>query len=252
MTSLQTGETLVEGLQRFQSASEIQAGIREKNRLLEIEHLALPTGTERLRLRFTRVIKVKVVSYFLSAIAGIAVGLWVQSIERGVTGYDPVKREQLLQRKADRIERNGWSENANARQEKGKGDIGTLLNSSYASLKQVMTDPKRFIENTETYQSLLERYYNALKFIDDASFLIPAVLCFIMLGGYIGRKMGRIQDDMLEAEERERLRSKINELIDVANLLAEETARSSPLPTRSMIQQRLSMATQHGDDMPRA
>ena len=96
-----------------------------------------------------------------------------------------------------------------------------MLNVSYTSLKQVMTDPKQFIENTETYQSVLEKYYNALKFIDDASFLIPAVLSFIMLGGYIGRKIGRIQADMVEAEERERLRSKINELIDVANRLAD-------------------------------
>ena len=72
--------------------------------------------------------------------------------------------------------------------------------------------------------------------IDDASFLIPAVLLFIMLGGYINRRIGRIQDDVVEAQERERLRSKINELIDVANQLADGTPRLKPVfYTPSMI-----------------
>jgi hypothetical protein len=225
MTSLQTCETLVEELQKLQPAGEIESEIRDKSRLRQIEHLVPLTGTEKLRCRFTRAIKLKVVSYFLSAMAGIAAGQCVQDIERAVTGYDPVKREQLLQRKADRIERSGWSENAKARQERGRQDVSTLLNVSYTSLKQVMTDPKQFVENTETYQSVLEKYYNALKFIDDASFLIPAVLLFFMLGGYVDRRVSRIRADMVEAEERERLRSKINELIDVANRLADGTGR---------------------------
>ena len=228
MTQLHTGETLVEELQKLQRASEIEAPIREKSRLRPIEHVVPLTRTDRLRLRFTSAIKVKAVAYFFGAIAGIAAGQYIQNIERGVTGYDPVKREQLLQTKADRIERNGWSPNVNLRQERGRQDVGTLLNVTYTSLKQVITDPKQFIENTETYQSVLERYYNALKFIDDASFLIPAALSFIMLGGYIDRRIRRIRDDVVEAEERERLRSKINELIDVANRLADATGRLSP------------------------
>jgi hypothetical protein len=231
MTRLHTGETLVAELQKFQLASEIEAQTRKKGPLCRIDHLVPLTPKERLRLRFTSAVKIKAVSYFFSALAGIAAGQYVQDIERVVTGYDPVKREQLFQRKADRIERNGWSPNANVPQERGRQDVGTLLNATYASLKQVMTDPKQFIENTETYQSVLEKYYNALKFIDDASFLIPAVLSFIMLGGYIDRRISRIQDDVLEAEERERLRSKINELIDVANRLADGTGRLSPAPS---------------------
>jgi len=219
MTTLHTGETLVKELQKFQRTSEIEQ-IREESRLGHIEHLVPLTRTEKRRLRFISVIKLKAVSYFFGAIAGIAVGQCVQDIERGVTGYDPVKREQLLQTKADRIERNGRSQNANLRPERGRQDIGTLLNVTYTSLKQVMTDPKQFIENTETYQSVLEKYYNALKFIDDASFLIPAILLFIMLGGYIDRRISRIQDDVVEVEESERLRLKINELIDAANRLA--------------------------------
>jgi hypothetical protein len=225
MTRLHTSENLVEELQNFQRASEIEAQLAKKSRLPQIERLVSLTRTERLRLRLTSVIKAKVVSYLFSAIAGIAAGQCVQDIERGITGYDPFKRQQLLQRKADRIERSGWSENAKARQERGRQDVSTLLNVSYTSLKQVMTDPKQFVENTETYQSVLEKYYNALKFIDDASFLIPAVLLFFMLGGYVDRRVSRIRADMVEAEERERLRSKINELIDVANRLADGTGR---------------------------
>ena len=81
-------------------------------------------------------------------------GQCVQNIERDVTGYDPVKREQLLQRKADRIERGtGWSRNVNPQQERER-HIGALLNVTYTSLKQVITDPKQFIENTDTYQSV--------------------------------------------------------------------------------------------------
>jgi len=229
MSTWHTDESLVKDLQKFQRASEIDARMRDNSGLRKIEHLVPLTPTEKLRLRFTSVIKARAVSYFFSAIAGIAVGQCVQNIERDVTGYDPVKREQLLQRKADRIERGtGWSRNVNPQQERER-HIGALLNVTYTSLKQVITDPKQFIENTDTYQSVLEKYYNALKFIDDASFLIPAVLLFIMLGGYINRRIGRIQDDVVEAQERERLRSKINELIDVANQLADGTPRLKPV-----------------------
>ena len=122
----------------------------------------------------------------------------------------------MLQKRANNIER----PNARTSQE-AKQNVGVWINVTYSSLKQVMTDPKQFIENTDTYQSVLEKYYNALKFIDDASFLIPAVLLFIMLGGCIDRRINRLQEDVVEAEERERLRSKINELVDVVNRRAD-------------------------------
>ena len=68
-------------------------------------------------------------------------------------------------------------------------------------------------------QSLLEKYYDTLKVIDHASFLVPALLLFLMLGGYIERRVSESRDDVVGSEERERLRSKINEIIDAANRL---------------------------------
>ena len=186
------------------------------SRLETIKHLAPLERTGKLRLRLAHAVKVKTVAYGLSALVAIAAGQAVQNIEREVTGYDPLKREQLLQRKAKKIE----SRNASAQQgDAQRYDIGAWLNVHYHSVTQAITNPKELIENSDSYQSLLEKYYNTLKVIDDASFVVPAFLLFIMLGGYIERRVNRSQDDVVGTEERERLRAKINEVIDVANRL---------------------------------
>jgi hypothetical protein len=180
-----------------------------------IEHLSPLTRTEKLRLRFVRALKVKTVAYGLSAVVAVAAGQAVQNIQRDVTGYDPLKREQLLQRKAQKLE----SRNVLAHTRDHQQHIGAWLNANYRLVRQAVNNPQELIENSDTYQSLLEKYYNTLKVIDDAAFLVPALLLFILLGGYLERKVKRGQDDVVSTAERERLRAKINEVIDAANRL---------------------------------
>ena len=65
MRTWHTDESLVKDLQKFQRVSEIDARMRDNSGLRKIEHLVPLTPTEKLRLRFTSVIKARAVSYFL-------------------------------------------------------------------------------------------------------------------------------------------------------------------------------------------
>ena len=174
-----------------------------------IEHLTPLSRAQKLRLRLSRTMKVKAAAYRLSAMAGLAAGQGIQHMERDVTGYDPVRHAQLLENRATKIAlRDAY------RQEHG---VAAWFDAVYRSTKQIITNPQELVEQTEIYQSLLEKYYNTLKVIDQASFIAPALLLFIMLGGYLERRLNRIQDDVVDAVELERLRCKINELVDAAN-----------------------------------
>lgn len=180
-----------------------------------IERLVPLTRTEKLRLRLANALKVKAAAYGLSALFALAAGQAVQNVEREVTGYSPLKREQLLQKIAQKIEsRYAWSHTNSPQQ-----DIGAWLQARYRAVTQAINNPQELIENSDTYQSLLEKYYNTLKVIDDASFLVPALVLFILLGGSIERRMKRSQDDVVSKAERERLGAKINEVIDAMNRL---------------------------------
>ena len=203
----------IEQVRQLEQRNKLQVRMTGGSRLNTIEHLTPLTRTEKLRLRFARALKVKTIAYGLSAVIGVAAGQAVQNIEREATGYHPLKREQLLQRKAEKID--AWAQRGDPQQQ----HIGAWLNANYRLVTQAITNPKELIENSDTYQSLLEKYYNTLKVIDDASFLVPALLLFILLGGYIERRVNRSQDDVVGTEERERLRLKINEVIDAANQL---------------------------------
>ena len=55
------------------------------------------------------------------------------------------------------------------------------------------------------------------KFIDDAVFIFPAMLTFIMLGGYISRKLKDMQGDAIARKENQIMADKINELVDRMN-----------------------------------
>jgi len=186
-----------------------------ESRLKTIEHLVPLTRTEKLRLRLSNALKVKATAYGISAFLALAAGQAVQNVEREVTGYSPLKREQLLQKIAQKTEsRNAWSQTDSRQQ-----DIGAWLQARYRVVTQAINNPQELIENSDTYQSLLEKYYNTLKVIDDASFLVPALLLLILLGGSIERRIKRSQDDVIGKAETERLRAKINEVIDAANRL---------------------------------
>jgi hypothetical protein len=207
-------DAAIEHVQQAEHSIKLQVRIIE-SRLETIEHLVPLTRTEKLRLRLANALKVKAAAYGLSALLAVAAGQAVQNVEREVTGYSPVKREQLLQKIAQKIEaRNAWSQTDSRQQ-----DIGAWLHARYRAVTQAINNPQELIENSDTYQSLLEQYYNTLKVIDDASFLVPALLLFILLGGFIERRVKRSQDDVVSKAERERLRAKINEVIDAANRL---------------------------------
>ena len=207
-------DAAIEHVQQAERPIKLQVRIIE-SRLETIEHLVPLTRTEKLRLRFANALKVKAAAYGLSALLAVAAGQAVQNVEREVTGYSPVKREQLLQKMAQKIEaRTAWSQTDSRQQ-----DIGAWLHARYRAVTLAINNPQELIENSDTYQSLLEKYYSTLKVIDDASFLVPALLLFILLGGSIERRVKRSQDDVVSKAERERLRAKINEVIDAANRL---------------------------------
>ena len=214
MIESKAGDIAFEQVQQL-AQPELHVQITGRGRLEKIEHLTLLTRREKLRLRLAHALKVKTAAYGLSAVVAGAGGLAVQNMEREVTGYHPLKREQLLQRKAERVDaRKAWTQRDRPQQ-----DVGAWINANYRLVTQAFTNPKELIENSDTYQSLLEKYYNTLKVIDHASFLVPALLLFLMLGGYIERRLSESRDDVVGSEERERLRSKINEIIDAANRL---------------------------------
>jgi hypothetical protein len=65
------------------------------------------------------------------------------------------------------------------------------------------------------------KYLATLKFIDDVSFLAPALLMFVMLGGYLTRTLTKIVGTYEEQEEKNKVIDKINELVQNANSILE-------------------------------
>ena len=87
----------------------------------------------------------------------------------------------------------------------------------FKKAKQGVLNPKEFIQNTEMYKSIHLKYLSLLEFIDDASFAVPALLMFVMLGGFLRRKLTDISGDVVDKAEKKILADKINELVDTAN-----------------------------------
>ena len=122
-------DAAIEHVQQGEHPIKLQVRILE-SRLETIEHLVPLTRTEKLRLRLANALKVKAAAYGLSALLAVAAGQAVQNVEREVTEYSSVKREQLLQKMAQKIEaRNAWSQTDSRQQ-----DIGAWLHARYRAV----------------------------------------------------------------------------------------------------------------------
>ncbi len=178
-----------------------------------LERLGPMARREQARTKLLNFLKVKLGAYSIAAAVGAVGGNYVQNLSREVTGYDPVKHEQFLKK------RGAEQKAPKAEGEKESQDFSTWFNNTLESLKESALNPRNFIENTETYKVILEKYYAVLKMIDNVAFIAPALLIFIMLGGYINRKLVSWSGDVVAKAQNEKIRLKINEMINRSNEL---------------------------------
>lgn len=171
------------------------------------------TRREQARTRLLNFLKVKLGAYSIAAAVGAVGGNYVQNFSREVTGYDPIKHEQFLKKK------DTGQKTPKAEGEREFQDFSTWFNNTLESLKESALNPRNFIENTETYKTILEKYYAVLKMVDNVAFIAPALLIFIMLGGYINRKLISWSGDVVAKAQNEKIRRKINQMIDRSNEL---------------------------------
>lgn len=176
--------------------------------LQPLEKLKPLTQREKLQKKLSNFLKVKLGAYGMAALVGIASGTYVQNVERGITGYNPAKHARLLEKK--KVESPDQGE---------PGDVMTWFERTYESLKKAASDPRNFIEDIGMYKTILEKYYVVLKLIDDVAFIAPALLIFIMLGGYLNRRLVGMQGDTIARAQNDRIISKVNELIVRSNAL---------------------------------
>ncbi len=181
-------------------------------RLSNIAPLEKMTYSDKFYIRLKSFLKIKGIALSLAAAVGGAGGYSVQKVERGITGYDPAEHKEFVN-KRERSSSQG--------QEKKEEDLQSWLNGTFETLKKSNFQPKEFIKNTETYKTILDKYYAVLEVIDQTAFIAPALLLFIMLGGYISRKLEGVEGDQVVRADNQRVLDKINELVAQSNQMYE-------------------------------
>lgn len=182
-----------------------------------IEQLEVLSVREKFYLRFNKFVKTKAIAYTVAGAAGFAVGHTTQEGERNITGYSPAKHAELIKSITQKAGDLSFEEFKKTKEAKEKNDIQGWFSNVTEKIKQNGLSPMKYIENTDIYKSLLLKYFNLLKFIDDASFLLPAILMFIMLGSYVSKKLTTFSGDVVEKKQNEKIIAKINELVISAN-----------------------------------
>ena len=185
---------------------------------MKIEKLEMPSSSQKALIRLKAFLKRNLVAYGMSALAGLGTGKIIQDTERNITGYNP-ESHQKVKRETEDKKVNDYEDFIKSQQEKSKKGIMDWFKEKVDKVKKGLLNPKEYIQSTDMYKSLLLKYYDVLKFIDDASFMLPALLMFIMLGGYISRKLKEYQGDPVKKEEMRLIADKINELVEVANVI---------------------------------
>ncbi len=198
-----------------------------------IEKLEPMSKMEKWSIKTKNFLKIKAISYGVSAAVGAGVGYKVQEMERAVTGYSPDKHEKVIKDIAATKEKvDSFEEFKKQQTEKRKNSIKEMalgfLSDIKEKIKQNGVDPKKYLENTEMYRNLLSKYYDTLKFIDDVSLLAPALLMFIMLGGFLSRKLTEMKGDAVQKEQITRIIAKINELADNINAIYGQIQKNGP------------------------
>lgn len=186
-----------------------------------IEKLKPMTSGEKVWLTIKKFTQVRAAAYTVSAVAGLSAGHVAQNVERTMTGYDPVAHASL-KKEMEKPPINDYEAHKREQAEKEKKGILDRARDWMAKIKNGVLNPKQFIENTEMYKTLKLQYLSILKFIDDISFLVPALLTFIMLGGFLTKTLSKLGGNPAEKEERKRIIAKINELVDASNGIYEK------------------------------
>jgi hypothetical protein len=191
-----------------------------------IEQLKPISVKEGYYLRFKEKIRRMTIAGTVAAATGLTVGHLIQKEERGITGYSPSKHAELIESMTPKAGDLSFEEFRKAKKTKEKNGIQGWFSNIKEKIQQKGENPMKYIEDTETYKSILLKYYNSLKFIDDASFLLPAILMFIMLGSYISKKLKAFSGDVVAKKQNEEIIVKINELVLSANQIRERLESS--------------------------
>lgn len=217
----------------------------------KIENLTEISSREKFFLRVNNFFRVKVVAYSVSAAAAFGTGFLSQKYERGITGYDPSVHKKLTSEIENKNnEFSSFVKNKEKEQRKSLIDWGV---DTLDKIKKGILNPQEFIQSTDTYKTILLKFYSALSFIDDAAFILPALLMFIMLGGYISRRLLEMGGDAATKEENRRIILKINEIIDASNKLVEEIdSKGYQSFNDEEIKQIKEMIISAGDSLPKS
>lgn len=189
-----------------------------------IEAIKKLSGKEKFVLKAKNFLMTHAFAYGVSAAAAVGVGSISQKIERDITGYDPVAHEKIKEgiKNPPNADFDQFKKEKANQEKKG---LKSWFTETYKKIKNGALHPKEFIQNTDTYKTIQLQYLSALSFIDDVSFFAPALLMFIMLGGYVVRKLETMQGDIILKKENEIVVAKINELVGVANILLDRVSK---------------------------
>jgi hypothetical protein len=179
---------------------------------------------KKLGIRLRKSLKNKIAAYSMSAFAAVISGEVSQGTVEYYAGIDPVKIEEFFEKQKDSV---AVQESPTSEKAEGGGAKEWIL-ETMEKVKNSVERPDQLIENSETYKIMLEKYYQILTLIDDAAFLVPALFVFIMLGGYLNRKLAEFEGDSVTQSENERTRREINLLIQRSNALLKEIQKKDP------------------------
>jgi hypothetical protein len=219
----------------------------------QIKSLQEMTRWEKFSSRARNLLLIKVAAYSTSAVVGSVSGTLVQQQERSVTGYDPVSHAEMkLELKRNSVPVEDFEE---YKKEKKKGVLERFRNFS-EQMKEGILHPKEAIKNTQAYKQLTVQFLDIVKYLDDTAFYLPAILTFILLGGFLDRKLSSIQGDVVQKREMELMRSKINELVSEFELLrakieqggVESLSQDEVIALRAALLQ-ISESLPNGDDL---
>ncbi len=182
----------------------------------KIEKIQKPTTKEKLLLKLKNFVGTRAIAYGVSAVGGVVVGHSIQNVERGITGYDP-KEHELLRSELKKENLTDFDSFKKDRETEKRRSLLKWFSSLSEKLKQSKASPKEFVKTLDTYKELKLKLLDYAKVIDDAAFLAPALLIFIMLGGYLARKTEELRGGPVAKHERNLILNKINELVDSVN-----------------------------------
>jgi hypothetical protein len=185
----------------------------------KIQPLEDKTQGEKMLRKIRNFLTVRAVAYGVGAVAGVGAGTLVQQGERDVTGYDPITHQAFVLGTNKPV--TDLESFKQEKKDKEKRSVKEWASDTLRSLKSKALNPKEAIQGTEMYREVMMKYLATLKFIDDVSFLAPALLMFVMLGGYLTRTLTKIVGTYEEQEEKNKVIDKINELVQNANSILE-------------------------------